>query len=237
MPFNHGILQASFVYTLDTVQYTNQVHYRQFEGDFVPTTLTDHAALHGAKLLELWQDNMEPLLSSSVLLREIDLAYFDTVEMYPPIPPAPVGTPQTLQFRIQEEAVYTTGMPSAGDVADTPLPSFNSFRARKISATPGRRGRGHISVAGVPESGSDGNILVTGDWTTWGTNAPSLLGANYSITSGTTVYTMVPVVASITSARVANVPGTVASTYGFPIIAVVPNRLIGTMRRRKKKVV
>lgn len=237
MPFNTGLLQGSYVYTLDTIQYTNQVHYRQIETDFNPTSLADHAAQHGAALLEKWQDNLEPLLVSGVSLQEIQLTYYDVVALYPPIPPSPVGTPQTLQFRAQEEAVVVTGMPSAGDVVGDFLPSFNALRARKISAVPGRRGRGHNSFSGIPEADTIGNILQTGDWTTWSTNAPAMLGTNYAFTVGTTTYTMVPVVASITSARIVNMPGTAASLYGFPIISVIPNRLIGTMRRRKKKVV
>jgi len=237
MAVNEGVLQCSYVYTLDGKTYTNQTHYKQSPSDPSAQNLTAYLASHGTALVNLWKDEMEPLLSSSVTLTELQLKYFGQTRLLPEIPPAPVGTPRTIQFQVVEEAVFTTGLPSTGNVADQFLPGFNSFRARKITATPGRRGRGHNSIAGVPESGSDGNILATGDWTTWQTNAPSFLGASYTFADDLFDYVMLPVVLSLTAAQAAGVAFIWSSVYAPQIISVIPNRLIGTMRRRKRKVI
>jgi len=237
MAGNTGVLRASYVYTLDGKTYTNQVHYMQEQGDLSATSLVAHAPQHGLGIFTKWDEQMNPLLSSGVTLTEIQLQYLSETHRFPDIPPAPVGTPTILDFAVGEEAVYTTGMPLVGLVTGDFLPAFNSFRARKITARPGRRGRGHNSIAGVPESESAGNILNSGDWTTWQTNAPEFLGSGYSFTEAGTLYRMIPVVLSVTQARAAGVVPQVAWVYAYPVTSVIPNRLVGTMRRRKKKVV
>jgi len=237
MAVNTGVLQASYVYTLDAKTYTNQVHFPQDPGDANPTSLAAHAAEHGAAIRDLWADEMAPLLAANVSLIEIALTYFDRTQLYPDIPPAPVGTPRRMLFRPFEEFAFTTGLPVAGGVAGQYLPGFNAFRARKITTTPGRRYRGHNSISGIPEAGSAGNILETGDWTTWQTNAPAFLGAAYTITPGGFPYVMNPVVLSQTDAEAVGIQFLPASTYARKITSIIPNRLIGTMRRRKKKTV
>lgn len=238
MAVNTGVLRVTYVYTLDTKTYTNQLHFKQNAGDTIPTSLASHASQHGAGVLELWQDHMEPLLVSQVSLTEIGLQYIKQTKRYPEIPPALPGTTQVLDWQIEEEAVYVTGLPSAGNVtADDPLPSFNAYRARKITSIPGRRGRGHNSISGVPEGLTSGNLLTTGDWTTWQTNAPLFLGSSYGFTATAVPYVMNPVVLSITAARALGTEFVAAGQFGYLITSVVPNRLIGTMVRRKKKAV
>ncbi len=237
MAASTGVLQASYVYTLDGKRYSNQVHFKQAASDPAEASLGTFAAGHGAAIKALWVNELVPLISSSVALVEIQMKWFDQTRRLPDIPPAPIGTPQAIQFRVAEETVYTAGMPIAGGVADTFIPAFNSLRARKISGTPGRRGRGHNSFAGIPEAGSDGNVLVTGDWTTWQTNAPLLLGSSYTFADDLFDYVMLPVVLSLTAAQAAALEFVPAADYAYQITSVIPNRLIGTMRRRKKKVV
>lgn len=236
MAGNQGVLRSTYVYTLDGKTYTNQVHFIQEQGDLAATTLTDHGAQHGAAIRSLWADNLAPLLTSSASLREVGLQYLSETHRFPDIPPALPGTPQVIDFLVGEESVYTTDLPLAGSVSGDFLPAFNSFRARKITAKPGRRGRGHNSFAGVPESEAAGNVLTSGDWTTWQLDAPAMLGSGYSFTVAGTLYRMIPVVLSVTQARYAGIVPQVAWVYAYPITSVIPNRLIGTMRRRKKKV-
>jgi len=237
MAGNTGVLEVSLVQTLDGKTYTNQLHYMQEQGDPSATSLILHAAQHAAGVKEKWDDYMKPLTTSSLSLTEIKMRYLSETHRFPDIPPAPVGTPTAIGWSVAEEAVDTTGLPAAGAVTGQYLPAFNAFRARKISAKPGRRGRGHNSFPGVPESESAGNILESGDWSTWQTNAPLLLGVGYSFTSGSVLYRMLPVVLSLTQAQATGVVPQVAWVYAYEVTSVVPNRLIGTMRRRKKKVV
>jgi len=237
MARNNGVLRFTYVYTLDGKTYTNQVHFFQDLGDLSPTSLALHAGQHATAVRGLWEDNLKPLLTSSVSLVEIGMQYLSQTKLWPDIPPAPVGTPQKIEFAVEEEAVSTDDLPIAGSVAGDYLPAFNAYRARKVSNTPGRRGRGHNSFTGIPDENAVGNLIESGDWSTWQTNAPDLLGSSYNFTVTSTLYRMKPCVLSLTQARANGIEGLPATLYAYEIQSVIPNRLIGTMRRRKKRVV
>lgn len=233
-----NILQVSYQFTMDTKTYTNQVHYEQDAGDLQPFSLATQAAgLHGA-VVALYEATLQNVQSASCVLSEIDYRVFGNTVFLPTIPPAPIGTPQTLQFSIAEETTLATDLPQPGDVAGDYLPGFNAFRARKITAAPGRRYRGHNSFPGIPEASTAGNLLGTTEWAAWQTEAVDLLGDFLAWTDGLAVsYQMNPVVLSLTSAQAGNTAGLASNVFARRVTTVIPNRLIGTMVRRKKKVI
>jgi len=231
MPISDKVMQCSYVSTLDAKTYTNQVHFEQDGGDGGIFTLATHGALAAAACIELWSDNLAPIQSQSCALVEVQLRMLGETIRLPTIPPALPGTPQQIFFNPSEELAYTTGLPVLGSITGDYLPGFNAFRARKITASPGRRGRGHNSFPGVPETGTVGNMMGTGDWSTWQTNAPVLLGTPINFTDGVTAVKLNPCVLSLTAARYAGLVGQPSVLFSRRIITVIPNRLIGTMVR------
>jgi len=235
MAVNEGVIQLTYVYSLDSKVYTNQLNYVQANSDPEAADVVAQGALMAAKAVENWDDNIAPIQTNNVNLLEVNFVNLAIFAMYPTIPPAPVGTPQKLMPLGTAQSVNVVTQPHASGVSGDFLPSFNAFRTTKQSGRPGRRWRGHLSVAGVPESASNGNVLVTGDWTTWQINAPAFLTYNIVYTVGVTNYVLSPVVFSVTQAQADNANGNACSLYTLPVIGANPTKRIGTMRRRKKK--
>jgi len=235
MAVNEGVIQLTYVYSLDSKLYTNQLNYVQPASDPEPVDVVAHGAAMAAKAIENWDDNIAPLQANSVNLKEVNFVNLAIFAMYPTIPPAPVGTPQKLMPLGTAQSVNIVTQPHASGVSGDFLPSFNAYRADKQSGRPGRRWRGHISIAGVPESATDGNNIVTGDWTTWQINAPAFLTYNIVWTVGITNYVLYPVVFSVTQAQADNANGNICSLYTLPVVGADARRKVGTMRRRKNK--
>jgi len=238
MPVSNKILQVSYNFTMDTQVYTNQLHYEQDGGDALEFTLAGQGANVHQAAVALYTATLQNLQSIACVLTEIQYRMFGDTVFLPTIPPAPVLTPQTLHFTVAEEFASSTDLPEPGDVTGESLPSFNAFRARKITAAPGRRFRGHNSFPGVPESLSVGNVLDTSPWTSWQSEAVAMLmGTLTWVDALVTTYTLKPVVLSLTAAQAGNTASLAANTFARRITNVIPNRLIGTMVRRKKRTV
>jgi len=237
MATNPDPLQVSFQSSLDGKHYTNQVHYRQNLGDSFPYVLATIGTAMGGAMTTTWSTTLGPLLADAVSLDKIVLTEFDTVVLNPPIPPAPLGTPQIMIPHMFTQFEYTGGLPIFGVVEQDYLPAFNSYRARKISLFPGRKGKGHNNFSGVPEPNTLGNLLGSTVFTDWQTNANALLNGTISFTVSGVNYNFTPVVFSIQTARIANIPGSSAGLYASAVQTVVANQLVGTMRRRKRKTV
>jgi len=235
LTYNPGILQVNYVYTLDGLTYTNQLHYRQRLTDEAATSLTLYSADIGAAAASNWSDNIQSLQTVSASLNTIILKMFDVFIKLPEIPPAPEGTPQKILPRESEIAIYESGLPMVGGVSGDYLPGFNSFRVQKNTSRPGRRGRGHANISGVPESGTTGNKLNDGDWTDWQANGDVFVKSPIVFADDIFTYHWDPVVFSITQAQVDNVVPQLCSVYGYNITGSSPKRLVGTMRKRKKK--
>lgn len=227
--------QIDWTTRMDGKNYHNQVHYKQASTDEAPFTIVAVGQALIDAFHALWSANINPITSDATTLMGFALREFDETIMYPEIPPAPVGTPQRLIFREATVQEYPLETPEDGNVGSQPLPAFNAYRASKLTGLAGRRKRGHTSIVGVPESLSEGNTLLVGDWGTWSNNAAAFLNNTITVADDLFTYTMRSCVVSITQARADNIVGAFAGAWAYPITATVANRLIGTMRRRKKK--
>jgi len=238
MAANPGVLEFSFQYTLDGKRYSNQLHYVQAPSDPAPVTLSGYASQHVAAVAALWNDNVVSLQSNLCITDKIVLTYFGAAVKLPTIPPAPVGTPQKLYFAVVEQQEWTAApLTFTGAVEDESLPAFNTFRAMKTSGQAGRRKRGHIGVAGIPESLSSGNVLQSGAFTAWNSQSLTLLTSNYTVTDDLFTYVMQPRILSVTAMRAFNLEGVNPVDFSYLVTGRRANELIGTMRRRKKKTV
>lgn len=225
-----SIVRIRLVQTLDTKNISNLVTYVQDPADAAPypnAAVDQLASVVSAAYVTL----ITAVAASALSLTEVIADKITALTIDKP------GPPPTYKPQVDYRSVFTAGLPTAGGIPTDYLPTFNAYKAGKATGLVGRTKNGSFHQAGIVEADTIGDNIDPAIIAARLTAFAAFLTPNRVATVGALSYNFLPVVWSLTEMKKAPLPLAVFAfdhAYGYSTVTLNP--LVGTMRRRKRRI-